>query len=246
MSPLNLHIISTDNVNTTTNTINGTYPNNQDKIWQFLIPRGCRMVVYFALFNLEISEMCQNDNFTVQYEKDQQNIHRYCNSLRELKIRKRRVQMKFHSNDAITRGGIKAHVCLTSDNKKTDDKLPCNCVPNGGRRKRAPSTGRYNKHIYNILFHYWCCYLFSLTSEVVTIFIVIIIVFIYYRIQSVKIWEVIKVLQKNKGREGTCAKHLLTVSTCFRTRLCVFKLAITESRQNRDIVMSHHTCLNLP
>ncbi len=150
LDPLSLHIITTDNINKSNGAIlNNSYPHNQDKIWHFFVPKGCRMVVYFTLFEVEISDMCQHDNFTVQYEKDQQNIHRYCNTLNKIEIRKRRVQLKFHSNDAIAGRGIKAHVCLTRDNKRTDNELPCNCGSSGNRRKRAPSTGKascYNNY----------------------------------------------------------------------------------------------------
>jgi len=143
MAPLSLHIISTDNINKTTSKIkNTTYAHNQDKIWQLYVPKGCRMVVFFSLFDIEVSDKCQNDNFTIQYAKDEP-VHRYCNSLHKVEIRKRRVQMKFHANDIVARSGIKAHACLTTDNKNGDDELPCNCMGNKNRRKRAPiSTGK--------------------------------------------------------------------------------------------------------
>ena len=151
------------------------------------------MVIYFSLFDIEKSDRCQNDNFTVQIEKNQQDIRRYCESLHKIEIRKTRVQLKFHSNDAIAREGMKAHVCLTSDNKRTDDELPCNCRFNGGRSKRDQSTGR--------IFFPPSFFLFVFYNRFTIQFMIICIVIVYCRIKPVSITRD-KVLQKNKTRKG--------------------------------------------
>ena len=106
------------------------------------------MVLFFSLFDIEVSDKCQNDNFTIQIEKNQQNIHRYCNTLHKVEIRKRRVQLKFHANNDIERSGMKAHVCLTRDNKDSDDELPCNCRTNGDRIKRDFPSGKVPLLLY--------------------------------------------------------------------------------------------------
>ena len=125
---LSLGLIASDNINTTTrNFIEDTYQHNHDKIWQIKIPRGCRMVMYFQEFDLETTENCQKDYFTIQTSKLQTNIPKYCSSLHKVEIRnRRRVQIWLHSDDTVAKRGIHAAFCFRNWPANAND-LPCNC-----------------------------------------------------------------------------------------------------------------------
>lgn len=137
MPESNLYLITTDNINKS-----DTYPLNQDKIWQIHIPKGCKMSVYFYQFDLQVSERCAKDSFTVQISKDRQDIRKYCNNLHWIELKRiKRVQMTFHSDDAITRGGIHAVACIRSQHdpsteRELSEQLPCTCDLSARRRKK--------------------------------------------------------------------------------------------------------------
>lgn len=145
-----LYLITTDNFNGSS-TISETYDKNQDKIWQLHIPDGCKMNVYFQQFDLEVSDRCTKDSFSVQTKKDQMEIYRYCNNLHAIEIRRiNRVQMTFHANPHIERGGIKATACITNlhdavSEDELNQALPCTCTPdpkNKRRKKKAVSLSK--------------------------------------------------------------------------------------------------------
>lgn len=146
MPAMSLYLITTDNINKSSST-NDKYPLNQDKIWQLRIPKNCKMTVYFSQFDVQSSERCANDSFSVQTSKNQQDIYRYCNSLHRLEIRRiKRVQITFHSDSVVARGGIKGTVCLSNlhdpvTESELDNQLPCTCnVEPGARRRRKNSS----------------------------------------------------------------------------------------------------------
>ena len=144
------HYITTDNY-MNASAIRDTYALNQDMIWQFHIPQGCRMVVVFTKFELEISDKCKSDSFSVQTSKDQQEIYRYCNDPRRIEIKNRkRVQMTFKSDDAVAMGGFKANVCIENipddddDGHHDDISSVCNCTPTKRRNRRRRRRKRDN------------------------------------------------------------------------------------------------------
>lgn len=143
MPAASLYLITTDN------SISDSYPQNQDKIWQIHIPKGCKMSVVFSQFDLQVTEAsdrCKQDSFTVQTSKFQHDIRKYCNNLHWIELKRiRRVQMMFHSDDAVTRQGIKAMACLSNQNDPTTERelieqLPCTCDPSAQRRKKDSQT----------------------------------------------------------------------------------------------------------
>ena len=136
---LSLGFIVTDNINTSGHYLNESYQLNQDKIWQIRIPRQCRMIIYFREFDLEITEGCVKDYFTVQTSKAQKNFRKYCTkSLRRVEIRnRRRVQMWFHSDKAVAKKGIYGTFCFSKWPASADD-TPCNCnLVRSRRRQRS-------------------------------------------------------------------------------------------------------------
>ena len=145
MPTMSLYLITTDNINGSSST--DKYLLNQDKIWQLRIPKNCKMTVYFSQFDMQSSDRCENDSFSVQTSKDQQDIYRYCNSLHKLELRRiNRVQMTFHSDSAVARGGIKATACLSNlrdpvTETELEKELPCTChvEPSARRRKKDSS-----------------------------------------------------------------------------------------------------------
>jgi hypothetical protein len=155
MPPSNLYLITTDNLNVSRNGSDtyhpeDDYPLNQDKIWQIHIPKGCKMSVHFSTFDLEVSDKCEKDYFTVQTRKYENNIHKYCNNLNWIELRRiNRVQMKFHSNHAVARGGIKAVACLSNlhdpiDEGELTSRLPCTCDAIERRRRKKSQSRKYN------------------------------------------------------------------------------------------------------
>ncbi len=97
------------------------------------------MIITFSQFDLEVSDRCQKDYFSVQTSKDQYDIYRYCNNLDRVEIRRRRrVQLTFHSDYAVAKSGIKATVCLSNLEEKSDgNQFPCSCGSSTSRRKRS-------------------------------------------------------------------------------------------------------------
>ena len=135
---LSLGFIATDNINTSGHYLNESYQLNQDKIWQIRIPRKCRMIIYFREFDLETTEGCVKDYFTIQTSKAQKNFRKYCTkSLRRVEIRnRRRVQMWFHSDIAVAQKGIYGTFCFSKWPASADD-TPCNCNLVRSRRQRS-------------------------------------------------------------------------------------------------------------
>ena len=133
---LSLGFILTDNINASRYYLNESYQLNQDKIWQIRIPRQCRMIIYFREFDLEPTEGCGKDYFTIQTSKAQKNIPKYCNSLRRVEIRnRRRVQMWFHSDETVAKRGIHGTFCFSKWPASKDD-TPCNCNLVSSRRRQ--------------------------------------------------------------------------------------------------------------
>lgn len=144
MPAMNLYLISTDNINESSS-ISDSYPLNQDKIWQIHIPKGCKMSMHFSTFDLQVTEAsdrCKQDYFTVQTSKTQQDIPKYCNNLHWIELKRiRRVQMTFHSDNAVARDGIQAVACLSnlhdpSNERELKEQLPCTCDRSVQRRKK--------------------------------------------------------------------------------------------------------------
>lgn len=106
------------------------------------------MTVYFSKFDLEVSERCEKDNFTVQTNKNQREIYKYCNDLHRIEIkRRRRVQMVFHSDAGVEMGGIKAVACISnlidaSSEDELDKRFPCTCNRSGSTRRKKSSLGQ--------------------------------------------------------------------------------------------------------
>ena len=136
---LSLGFILTDNINASRYYLNESYQLNQDKIWQIRIPRQCRMIIYFREFDLEQTEGCVKDYFTIQTSKAQKNIPKYCNSLHRVEIRnRRRVQVWFHSDETVAKRGIYGTFCFSKWPASEDD-TPCNCNLVSSRRRRQRS-----------------------------------------------------------------------------------------------------------
>ena len=145
----NFYLITTDNINESSS-ISDTYPLNQDKIWQIYVPQDCKMTVYFSQFDLEVSDRCNKDSFSVQTSKRQREIYRYCKTLHSFESRgKKRIQMTFHSDDSIPKGGIRATVCIsnrvnTMSDNDFDSQLPCTCntTSSSPRRRKKAQQGK--------------------------------------------------------------------------------------------------------
>lgn len=136
---LSLGLVLTDNFNASGNRINDTYPLNVDKHWQISVPRGCRMNIVFREFDIESSRDCKKDNFSVQTSKNQDDIHKYCDNIEEIEIRRRRrVQLTMHSNEDTARRGVYASVCISNLPEETAiDQPPCTCLQRSRRSVRA-------------------------------------------------------------------------------------------------------------
>lgn len=142
---MSLYLITTDNINNDSFRVD-KYPINQDKIWQLRIPKNCKMTVYFSRFDLQKSDRCVNDSFSVQTSKDQRDIYRYCETLHDIKIKRiKRVQMTFHSDNEIVGGGIHATACLSNlhdpiTETEFESRMPCTCSLEPGARRRKKSS----------------------------------------------------------------------------------------------------------
>lgn len=143
-------IIATDNLNMSMGELVGTYRGSQDKLWQIRIPQDCQLWMVFQEFDLEVSDRCTKDYFSVQMSKNQPDIRRYCGSLESITIqRRRRVQLWFHADDSVERRGIFARYCFRSLplNTSSQARLMCDCNLGGshtrGRRRRRaiPENG---------------------------------------------------------------------------------------------------------
>ena len=115
--------------------ISDLYPANQTKIWQVKIPKKCKMFVSFLHFNIESSDKCEHDYFSVQTSKDPNEVVVFCNSLQNIDIRyRRRVQFTLHSDHASNNGQLAASVCLS---KMDSEKTKCDCFESTRRKRSA-------------------------------------------------------------------------------------------------------------
>ena len=138
-----LEIIKTDNLDADGNLTAETYAPNQDKLWQIKIPRNCRMVIYFSEFDIKSSPNCMLDNLTVQTNKNQTDIRKYCDTLHRIVINyRRRVQLWFHSSlfdpqldDPLpAKSGIFAMTCFAS---RSSNSRPCSCNSDHNPKRRS-------------------------------------------------------------------------------------------------------------
>ncbi len=139
---LSLGIIMSDNIGIYGNLSQETYPPSRDKIWQIRIPHRCRMIIYFQEFDLEPSNGCTKDYFTIQTSKNQPNVRKYCNSLYKVEFRyRRRVQLWFHSDDTVMKRGIYAALCVSNwPPLNEDEEQPCTCNTSRRSRRRGRSA----------------------------------------------------------------------------------------------------------
>lgn len=133
---LSLGLIKTDNIDVWGKVTSSAYPTNRDKIWQLSVPQpGCSMLIYFHEFDIERSQNCKQDYFSVQIRKRQSNIPRYCNTLSRIELgRTRRVQLWIHSGNSTSRRGLYAMYCFSHWPLGPAD-LPCSC--NGRTHHKA-------------------------------------------------------------------------------------------------------------
>ena len=107
------------------------------------------MNVYFSQFDLQSSPNCERDSFSVMTSKNQKDIYRYCNQLHSLELRRiKRVQMTFHSDYAVARGGIKATVCLSNlhdpvTESDLEKRMPCTCDEDPVARRRKKDSSKH-------------------------------------------------------------------------------------------------------
>ena len=121
-------ILTTDNFNSTIGELEGTYRENQDKIWQIKIPRDCQLWMLFEDFDLEATSQCGKDYFSVQTSKSQADIRKYCKSLESITIQRRtRVQFWFHADESVQRRGILARYCFRTIVKNSSEQRRCDC-----------------------------------------------------------------------------------------------------------------------
>ena len=148
---LTLGIIATDNVDIYGNFTYEQYPARRDKVWQIWVPRGCRMVVYFAEFDVESSPDCENDYFSVQMKKNEPST-RYCGGLTSVpeKIEvanRRRVQMVFHADKSNFTLGRGVHATFCFQNlKEVDPDYPCSCNANISSLKKRDVKAQSEVH----------------------------------------------------------------------------------------------------
>ena len=120
------------------------YPANLTKIWQIKIPKGCKMNVHFFNFSIEKSDNCEHDYFSMQTSKKPEDVLVFCDRLEWIAVRyRKRVQFTLHSDYALNRGQVAAHVCLSQMNTNTGE---CDCTEES-RKRRSVSTSKY-KHLY--------------------------------------------------------------------------------------------------
>ena len=135
---LDHHYLLSDNMRLATGgptPISDLYPANQTKIWQIKIPKRCKMYVSFLHFNIESTENCKHDYFSVQTSKDPNEVVVFCDSLQDIEIRyRRRVQFTLHSDHAVNNGQLAASVCLS---KIESEKTECDCFESTRRKRSA-------------------------------------------------------------------------------------------------------------
>lgn len=132
------------------NSLRSSYSNNQDIIWQIRIPQNCTMNIVFNEFNIQATENCDRDYFTVQISKKQKDIRKYCKSLHSISIqRRRRVQLWFHADDAVGGAGMYAQFCFSAiRHRSPENSFRCDCnqvlTPTIRRRRSRPQGTTVN------------------------------------------------------------------------------------------------------
>ena len=130
-------LLATDNFNYTLGQLEGSYRQNQDKIWQIKIPQNCQLWVLFEDFDLEATSTCEKDYFSVQTSKRQKDIRKYCKSLESITVqRRRRVQLWFHADDSVERRGILAQFCFRAIAANSSEQLRCDCNQGDSQSRR--------------------------------------------------------------------------------------------------------------
>ena len=169
------NLLFTDNFNNSTGSLEGSYRENQDKIWQIKIPHGCQLWIIFEDFDLEVTRDCEKDYFSVQTSKSQPDIRKYCRSLESITVQyRRRVQLWFHADDTVQRRGIHAQYCFRQI-RENSSQLTCDCNQKEShskqqqqqqqRRRQSKTSGRSHKKqtvifestVGNVLIIEWIC-----------------------------------------------------------------------------------------
>lgn len=121
-------LLTTDNFNYSTGELEGTYGDNLEKIWQIKIPYNCQLWMLFEDFDLEATQECDKDYFSVQTSKNQGDIRKYCKSLESITIqRRKRAQFWFHADESVQRRGILARYCFRTIVKNSSQQRGCDC-----------------------------------------------------------------------------------------------------------------------
>ena len=137
-------LIATDNYNSSSGELEGSYRGNQDKIWQIRIPHKCQLWILFDDFDLQPTDSCDKDYFSVQTSKNQNDIRKYCRSLESITIQyRRRVQLWFHADELVEGRGILARFCFRS---LVSNSSQCDCNQEDAqprnRRRRSEMRGK--------------------------------------------------------------------------------------------------------
>lgn len=145
-------IIATDNFNWTTGELEGTYRENQDKIWQIKIPHNCQLWMLFEDFDLEATQECSKDYLSVQISKYQRDIRKYCKSLGSITVQRRtRAQFWFHADESVQRRGILARYCFRTIVRNSSEQRRCDCnqgTSHPRQWRRSVEGGIYNTLCY--------------------------------------------------------------------------------------------------
>jgi len=124
--------------------LRSSYNSNQDIIRQIRIPQNCTMNIVFDEFDIESTENCDKDYFTVQISKSQRDIRKYCKTLYNITIqRRRRVQLWFHADETVKRTGIYAQFCFSAirhGSQGNSFRCDCNQVLTPTIRRRRSRT----------------------------------------------------------------------------------------------------------
>ena len=130
--------------------VSSHYPANLTKIWQIKIPKGCKMNVHFFNFSIEKSDNCEHDYFSMQTSKKPEDVLVFCDRLEWIAVRyRRRVQFTLHSDYALNRGQVAAHVCLSQTNTNTGE---CDCPEESRKRRRSVSASKCKHFIKHYIY----------------------------------------------------------------------------------------------
>lgn len=135
-------LITTDNFNESLSSLEGFHAPNQDKIWQIRIPQNCQLWIVFEEFEVESTEDCEKDYFSVQTSKNQADIRKYCKSLESITVqRRKRVQLWFHADESIERRGLLARYCFRAITQNSTQQRSCNCNQEDSYTQRQRRSG---------------------------------------------------------------------------------------------------------